>query len=63
MRLEGARRRPRGDEARIVIASARVIQKNGGVLDSESYSERAGRVTQRYWIDLLAEKEHRCDVS
>jgi predicted acetyltransferase len=34
------------------IASARVIQKNGGVLDSEGYSPRAGRVTQRYWIDL-----------
>lgn len=34
------------------IASARVILKNGGVLDSESYSEKAGRVTQRYWIDL-----------
>ena len=34
------------------IASQRVILKNGGVLDSESYSEQAGRVTQRYWIDL-----------
>lgn len=34
------------------IASARVIQKNGGVLDSESYSAQAGRVTQRYWIAL-----------
>ena len=33
------------------IASARVIQKNGGVLDSESHSQRAGRVTQRYWIE------------
>ena len=37
------------------IASQRVILKNGGVLDSESYSERAGRVTQRYWIDLSQE--------
>jgi len=34
------------------IASQRVILKNGGVLDSESYSEQAGRITQRYWIDL-----------
>ncbi len=34
------------------IASARVIQKHGGVLDSESYCEQAGRVTQRYWIEL-----------
>ena len=34
------------------IASQRVIQKNGGVLDSESFSEQAGRITQRYWIDL-----------
>ena len=33
-------------------ASARVIQKNGGVLDSEGYSPRAKRVTQRYWIEL-----------
>ncbi len=29
--------------------------KNGGVLDSESYSEQSGRVTQRYWIDLSQE--------
>ncbi len=34
------------------IASQRVIQKNGGVLDSESYSKQAGRITQRYWINL-----------
>ncbi len=34
------------------LISARVIRNNGGVLDSESYSPRAGRVTQRYWIDL-----------
>ncbi len=34
------------------IASHRVIQKNGGVLDSESYSEQGGRVTRRYWINL-----------
>lgn len=33
------------------IASARVIQNNGGVLESESFSPPAGRVTQRYWID------------
>jgi len=34
------------------IASQRVILKNGGVLESESYSAQAGRATQRYWIDL-----------
>ena len=34
------------------VASVRVIQKNGGVLDCESFSEQGGRITQRYWIDL-----------
>ncbi|HUU21313.1 MAG TPA: GNAT family N-acetyltransferase [Phycisphaerae bacterium] len=34
------------------LASARVIEKNGGRLASESYSEQVGRVTRRYWIDL-----------
>ena len=34
------------------IASVRVIQKNGGVLASESFSEQGGRITRRYWIDL-----------
>ena len=34
------------------IASQRVILKNGGVMNSESYSAQAGRVTQRYWIEL-----------
>ncbi len=33
-------------------ASQRLILKNGGVLDSESYSEQAGRITQRYWVEL-----------
>lgn len=33
------------------IASAAVIRKCGGVLESESFSQAAGRVTQRYWID------------
>ena len=42
------------------IASQRVILKNGGVLDSESYSEQAGRVTQRYWIDLEPGAQKRC---
>ncbi len=36
------------------IASQRVIQKNGGVLESESFSKQADRVTQRYWIELEA---------
>jgi predicted acetyltransferase len=31
------------------LASARVIKKNGGVLDSET--EIDGRTTQRYWIE------------
>ena len=34
------------------VASARVIESNGGRLESESFSERAGRITRRYWIDL-----------
>jgi len=33
-------------------ASARVIQKNGGRLESESFSKRAGRIMQRYWVQL-----------
>jgi len=36
------------------VASARVIRKNGGVLDSESHSPRAGLVMQRFWIELSA---------
>ena len=54
--LEKARRR---GLTRVLItcdktntASARVIQNNGGVLDSESYSPRSERLTQRYWIEL-----------
>jgi len=43
--------------ARDNVASARVIQKNGGLLDSEGYSPRAGCVTQRYWIDLTAPED------
>jgi predicted acetyltransferase len=34
------------------LASRRVIEKNGGVLESESFSEQAGRITRRYWIEL-----------
>jgi len=34
------------------VGSARIIQSNGGVLASESYSEHAKRVTSRYWIEL-----------
>ena len=34
------------------IASARVIQQNGGRLDSESVSPQTSTVEQRYWIDL-----------
>jgi predicted acetyltransferase len=35
------------------VASARVIQKNGGLLENEIVSHMQGReFTQRYWIDL-----------
>ena len=34
------------------LASARVIQKNGGQLDSESISKQTGKLKQRYWIEL-----------
>ncbi len=36
----------------INIASARVIQNNGGVLASESYSQKYSRMVSRYWIKL-----------
>ncbi len=34
------------------IASARVIQKNGGQLSGQTFSKMGGRMTSRYWIDL-----------
>ena len=34
------------------IASVRVIEKNGGVLDSENIADQTGKMTQRYWIEL-----------
>ena len=34
------------------MASARVIQKNGGKLESESISKQTGKLKQRYWIEL-----------
>jgi predicted acetyltransferase len=34
------------------IASTGVIAKCGGVMESESHSQGAGRITRRYWIDL-----------
>ena len=33
-------------------ASAKTIQKNGGVFENEVMDERNGEVLQRYWIDL-----------
>lgn len=36
------------------IASARVIQRNGGVLASEGYSAQTATVVSRYWIELPA---------
>ena len=34
------------------VASARVIEKNGGVFDGTAVEELTGNVLQRYWIDL-----------
>ena len=34
------------------LASARVIRKNGGRLESEVVSYRTGKLVQRYWIEL-----------
>ncbi len=34
------------------VASARVIQKNGGVYENEGTSPRSGKPVSRYWIDL-----------
>jgi predicted acetyltransferase len=34
------------------IGSARIIQKNGGILASEDYSVRTGTRVSRYWIAL-----------
>jgi predicted acetyltransferase len=34
------------------FASARIIQKNGGVLESEGPSPRTDKIVERYWIDL-----------
>jgi predicted acetyltransferase len=33
-------------------ASARVIEKNGGRMESEIISEETGKLIQRYWIDV-----------
>jgi predicted acetyltransferase len=35
------------------VASTRVIQKNGGVLENEVVSDRSGKRVSRYWIDLV----------
>jgi predicted acetyltransferase len=34
------------------IGSARIIEKNGGVLASQGYSERTQSTVSRYWIEL-----------
>jgi predicted acetyltransferase len=34
------------------IASWRIIQKNGGVLNSESLSQHTGELLRKYWIEL-----------
>ncbi|MFO8013503.1 MAG: GNAT family N-acetyltransferase [Phycisphaerae bacterium] len=33
-------------------ASARIIEKNGGVLEDERLSVQTGKVKRRYWVDL-----------
>lgn len=35
------------------IASRKIIEKNGGILDGERYSRIAGRMTAYYWIDVF----------
>jgi len=35
------------------IASARVIQKNGGVFENEIISDLSGKPVSRYWVDLM----------
>lgn len=34
------------------LGSAKAIQRNGGVLESEIFSEKRGAFVQRYWIEL-----------
>jgi predicted acetyltransferase len=34
------------------IASARVIEKNGGVFEDEIISDNSGKPVSRYWVDL-----------
>jgi predicted acetyltransferase len=34
------------------VASARVIQKNGGVLENQVVSRQTGKLKNRYWIEL-----------
>lgn len=41
------------------LASARVIQKNVGVLENETISNETGKIKQRYWIDLAASDQER----
>jgi predicted acetyltransferase len=34
------------------VGSARIIQKNGGVFESEVRSDHSGKRVSRYWVDL-----------
>jgi len=57
MKLLMAKAAQRGLRRAMVIcragtASARVVQKNGGKLDSEYIRETDGVRCQRYWVDL-----------
>lgn len=37
---------------KINLASAKIIQRNNGILENELYSETYGEIIQRYWINL-----------
>lgn len=37
---------------KINLASAKIIQRNNGILENEIYSETYGEIIQRYWINL-----------
>jgi len=34
------------------IGSARIIEKNGGVLENDVVSDNSGKLVSRYWIKL-----------
>ena len=40
------------------VASARIIEKNGGVLSAKVVSARSRRLISQYWIDLSGHPTH-----